>query len=81
MLRMRPVFALSKATARSPATAGQGYAFFLFASLPPEQKCSLCGDGEGQCSDCSKEYHAFCAWRHGASRFSLCVLTLISFFV
>ncbi|KAJ7781909.1 hypothetical protein DFH07DRAFT_949600 [Mycena maculata] len=31
-------------------------------------KCSLCGDSQGaviRCSDCSKEYHASCAWRHG----------------
>ncbi|KAJ7224075.1 PHD-zinc-finger like domain-containing protein [Mycena pura] len=31
-------------------------------------KCSLCGEIEGaviRCSDCSKEYHASCAWRHG----------------
>ncbi|KAJ7809042.1 hypothetical protein B0H14DRAFT_3090942 [Mycena olivaceomarginata] len=31
-------------------------------------KCSLCGDTQGaviRCSDCSKEYHASCAWRHG----------------
>jgi len=30
--------------------------------------CSLCGDTQGaviRCSDCSKEYHASCAWRHG----------------
>ncbi|KAF7370427.1 Lid2 complex component snt2 [Mycena sanguinolenta] len=31
-------------------------------------KCCLCQDSEGaviRCSDCSKEYHASCAWRHG----------------
>ncbi|KAJ7931676.1 PHD-zinc-finger like domain-containing protein [Mycena leptocephala] len=31
-------------------------------------ECSLCGDTQGaviRCSDCSKEYHASCAWRHG----------------
>jgi len=31
-------------------------------------RCSLCGDVEGsviRCSDCNKEYHVSCAWRHG----------------
>ncbi|KAJ7625490.1 hypothetical protein FB45DRAFT_67118 [Roridomyces roridus] len=31
-------------------------------------KCSLCGDTQGaviRCCDCTKEFHASCAWKHG----------------
>ena len=45
-----------------------GFLLVNWRRLTVEQRCCLCGEVEGaaiRCNDCTKEFHASCAWKQG----------------